>query len=268
MTFSSSAVVVAQEGTAAGLPAVRPPRRASRRRMVLLAGFLLPSLALFTTFVIYPMVRAVQMSLYDWDGFGPLIEFIGLSNFQFALADRGFQGAIGHTVFFMAASVLIQLPLALALALLVRRGLPGGRAFRLVLFLPYVFSDVVAAQIWNFLYQPRFGAVNAIIGAVGIPPQDWLGNERLAMPAIFVVMTWKWVGFWMTLYITGLSQIPEEIEEAARMDGVNAWQMIRHITLPMLAPTVRLTAYLALRIYAWLVLQGRVPEAANRMRSR
>ena len=243
----SAAIPVVLETSAADAPRASVNRRGSKGRATLIVAFLGPALLLFSLFVIYPAVQAFRFSLYDWSGFGPLANFTGLGNFRKALADPVYLAAIRHTVFFMVASVAIQLPLALGLALLIRRSVAGRRVFRLIFFLPFVLSEVVAAQIWNFLYQPDVGGVDAALKGVipGFTAQDWLGNRNLVLWAIFVVATWKYVGFWMTLFITGLNQIPDEIEEAALIDGVSPIQMLFRITLPMISSTLRLAAYLA-----------------------
>lgn len=241
-------IIPVARGTSAR-PALAPSGRGGHRlgRAVLIVSFLAPGLLLFSVFVIYPVAQAMRLSLYNWNGLGRLANFSGLENFRKALADPVFLAAIRHTLFFMVLSVAVQLPVALGLALLVRRNILGRRIFRLIFFLPFVLSEVVAAQIWNFLYQPDVGGVDAVLTRVvpGFTAQDWLGNRTLVLWAIFVIATWKWVGFWMTLFITGLNQIPEDIEEAAVIDGASPMQILFRITLPMIAPTIRLTTYLA-----------------------
>lgn len=223
-----------------------PPGRRLRRSLLII-GFLAPAAILFLGFVVWPIGQALVLGLFQWDGLGPPHEVVGLENYQSALTDPVFLGAIGHTLFFIVTSVVLQLPVALGLALLVRRNLIGSHIFRLIFFLPFVLSDVVAAQIWNFLYQPQFGGIDAIFAATipGFESQDWLGNGDLVLWAIFAVSTWKYLGFSMTLFITGLNQIPAEVEEAAMLDGASAFQTFWFVTLPMIGSTVRLAIYLA-----------------------
>ncbi len=227
--------------------ASRPSQSVRLRKALLVIAFLAPAGILFCGFVVYPIAQALRLGLYDWNGLGPPQDFIGLDNFRRALTDSTFIGATGHTLFFIAAAVVLQVPVALGLALLVRRNLPGGRVFRLIFFLPFVLSDVVAAQIWNFLYQPGFGGVDALLTSAvpGYQSQDWLGSSHLVLWAIFIVSTWKYLGFSMVLFIAGLNKVPAEIEEAALLDGASATQTFRYITLPMLGSTVRLVIYLA-----------------------
>ena len=232
--------------------AQRPVRIRARsvRRALIIIGFLAPAALIFTTFVLYPITQTVGVSLFSWEGLGPLTKFVGIANFQRAFGDAIFRGALINTVVLIAATLLTQLPAALGLALLMRRQFRGRTALRLIYFLPFVLSEVVAAEIWNFIYQPQYGAANTILGAIvpGFHPITWLGQADIALFAIFTVSCWKYVGFHMILFLTGLQQIPAELEEAARIDGASDRQVIWHITLPLLAGTIRLTVFLAVLI--------------------
>jgi raffinose/stachyose/melibiose transport system permease protein len=224
----------------------RPRRRINYNRLGVILLFLSPGAVLYTIFVVLPVGQAAYFSLFRWNGLGPISNFGGLDNFAKAFNDPVFIGALSHGLFFIVMSILIQLPLALALALLVGRRLPGRSLFRVLFFLPYVLSDVIAAVIWGFLLQPE-GAFNGLLKIFipGFESQAWLGDTNLVLFAIFIVLSWKFIGFHMTLYITGLQQIPQEIEEAAIIDGANAAQSLRYITLPLLSNTIRLTIYLS-----------------------
>ena len=146
----------------------------------------------------------------------------------------------------MAFSLLIQLPLSLGLSLLVARRLRGRGFFRLIFFLPYVLSEVVTGLIWNLIYHPDFGLLNRMIQSV-IPSFEsrvWLGIETV-MPALFAVITWKYFGFHLMLYVAGLQDIPAELEEAALIDGATSWQATRYVTVPMLSSTIRISVFLS-----------------------
>jgi raffinose/stachyose/melibiose transport system permease protein len=140
----------------------------------------------------------------------------------------------------------IQLPIALGLALLVRRGMHGRAFFRTVFFLPYVLSEVVTGLIWNFIYHPQSGINNLLVKVIpGFEPRGWLGETNSVLLAIFVVITWKFVGFHFILYLAGLQSIPAELEEAAWLDGASSARAIRDVTIPLLGPTVRLSVFLS-----------------------
>ena len=145
-------------------------------------------------------------------------------------------------------SLAIQLPLSLGLAIMVGRDLPGRAFFRTIFFMPYVLSEVITAIIWMSLFSPdpERGLINALLVLIpGVQPQTFLGDINQVMACVFVVLTWKYFGLHMLLYMAGLQNIPREIEEAALIDGANRWQMIRNITIPLLGSTIRTTIYLS-----------------------
>jgi len=195
---------------------------------------------------------------------GPAVDFIGFENFKRLITDKIFLKAVTNGVLIVIFSLGIQLPLAMMLAIMVGRKLRGRAFFRTVFFLPYVLSEVITAIIWLILYNPApiRGFINAVLLAIGLEPQAWLGDTRIVLPAIFVVLTWKYIGFHMLLYMTGLQNIPRDVEEAALIDGVNRRQMLSHITLPLLTGTIKTSVYLSvlgsLQVYAlvWLMTRG------------
>jgi len=219
------------------------PRALARAATITL--MLLPAAALYVLLVLLPVVQSAYYSLFRWNGLGPLQDFVGPDNYVRALGDGVFLGAVGHNLLIAALSLAIQLPLALGLALLVGRRLPGRVIFRTIFFLPFVLSDVVTGVLWLEVFNPQVGALNAIIGAVGIRPQAYLGNPDSVLLAVFAVMTWKYVGFHLILYVAGLQQIPAEIEEAARIDGATSLQVLQRITLPLLGSTIRVSVFLS-----------------------
>lgn len=223
----------------------KPMRRADIRRALTVVLFLLPALLLFTTFVVYPVLQAAYYSTWKWNGLGPLTNFVGLQNYVSVLNDSLFRTALKNNLFIMVLSVVLQLPFALGMALMVGRKLPGRAFFRLIFFLPYVLSEVITGLIWSFVYHPT-GLLNNFIKAV-YPAYDgivWLGYDTV-MPALFFVITWKYFGFHLLLFVAGLQDIPVDIEEAALIDGASQWQAIRYVTLPLLGSTIRLSIYLS-----------------------
>jgi len=236
--------------------------------------FLLPSVALFLIFVIIPIFQSVYFSFFDWNGLGPVEDFVAFKNFTKILNDKVFITAIKNGFIIVGLSLAIQLPLALALAIMVGRDLPGRSFFRTIFFLPYVFSEVMAGIMFLNLFNsdPDRGLINAILILIpGMKAQAWLGNTSLVMPCLFVVMTWKYFGIYLLLYMAGLQNIPAELEEAALIDGANKRQVLTNITIPLLSSTIRTTAYLSIIgslqqfILVWIMTKGGPVNASEMM---
>jgi raffinose/stachyose/melibiose transport system permease protein len=236
--------------------------------------FLAPALVVFLTFVVYPILQSVYYSLFNWKGFGPAVDFVGLSNYVSILSDQIFMKAVGNGFLIVALSLVIQLPMSLALALMVGRDLPGRAFFRTIFFMPYVISEVITAIMWLGLYNPdpERGFFNALLVLIpGVKAQAWLGNTSQVMACLFVVLTWKYFGLHMLLYMAGLQNIPAEIEEAARIDGANRRQLLGYITLPLLGGTIRTSVYLSVIgslqqfILVWIMTKGGPVNASEVM---
>jgi len=231
---------------------------------LLIALFLLPALILFLLFVVYPIFRSIYFSMFNWNGLGPAVDFVGLQNFKNILADQVFLKAVGNVLLIIIFSVGAQLPLALALAVLVGRNLPGRGIFRTIFFMPYVLSEINVAIMWMLLYNPDpdRGLLNAISVLLGGGPIGWLSDTNLVLFSIFIALTWKYFGFHMLLYLAGLQNIPHELEEAARIDGANSFQNFFYITLPLLGSTIRTSVYLSVLgsiqqfIMVWIMTKG------------
>jgi raffinose/stachyose/melibiose transport system permease protein len=250
----------------------RSTRRLQGRMTIVL--FLLPALALFLIFLVYPIFQSVYYSLFNWKGFGPAVDFVGLDNFKRILTDQIFLKSVGHGLLIVVLSLSIQLPLALALALMMGRSLRGRAFFRTIFFMPYILSEVITGIMWMILYNPNpnRGFINAILTLIpGIKAIPWLGNTSTVLMAIFIVLTWKFFGFYMLLYLAGLQNIPPEVEEAALIDGVNNRQMITHITIPLIGSTIRTSIYLSvlgsLQVFAlvWIMTKGGPVNASEVM---
>ena len=227
-----------------------PQTRSHRRTQdyLTIALFLAPAFILFLVFLVYPIFRSVYFSLFNWNGLGPAVDLVGLGNFRHILTDKVFIRAVGDCLLIVVLSLGIQLPLALALSIMVGRDLPGRAVFRTIFFMPYVLSEVITAIIWMGLFSadPSRGLINALwILIPGAQPQNFLSDIHQVMWCIFVVLSWKYFGLHMLLYLAGLQNIPKEIEEAALIDGANRWQLTRRITIPLLGGTIRTTVYLS-----------------------
>jgi raffinose/stachyose/melibiose transport system permease protein len=236
--------------------------------------FLLPASVLFLLFLVYPILQSLYYSLFNWKGFGPAVDFVALDNFKRILTDRIFMKAVGNGLLIVALSLTLQLPLSLALALMVGRDLPGRAFFRTIFFMPYVFSEVITAIMWLILYNPdpERGFINAVLILIpGVKSQPLLGSPAQVMGCLFVVLTWKYFGLHMLLYMAGVQNIPQEIEESARIDGANRRQLLMYITVPLLGSTIRTSVYLSvlgsLQVFAlvWIMTLGGPVNASEVM---
>jgi raffinose/stachyose/melibiose transport system permease protein len=225
---------------------INSPRRVQDLLAIFL--FLLPAFVIFLLFIIYPIFRAVYFSLFNWNGLGPATVFVGLNNFKQILTDHVFIKAVTDCLLIVILSLCIQLPLALMLAIMVGRDLPGRAFFRAIFFLPYVLSEVITAIIWMSMFSPdpERGFINALLVLIpGVHAQNFLGDVNQVLACVFIVLSWKYFGLHMLLYMAGLQNIPKEIEEAAVIDGANRWQTIRNVTIPLLGSTIRTTVLLS-----------------------
>ena len=244
----------------------------TRSRWLTIALFLLPGLALYVVFVLFPIVQAAHYSLFKWNGLQPLTDFIGLKNYQVALANGAFQTAIGNNVLIVVLSLAIQIPFSLGLAVLLNRRFPGRAIFRLIFFLPYVLSEAITGIVFSLMLRPE-GVVDSGLRSLGLGGliQDWLGDGGIVMVTLFVIISWKYFGFHMIILLAGLQGIPRELEEAAFIDGAGRWQAFRHISLPLLGPTLRVSVFLsmigALQLFdmIWVMTKGGPVGASNTM---
>ncbi|WP_137844055.1 sugar ABC transporter permease [Microbacterium sp. 2FI] len=233
-------------------PAPRARRGQTRKRLEIFL-FVTPALVLFIGFVILPVILAAVYSFYNlppafqWDDLAEPERFVGFDNYVRALTTPEFQKAIGNTFFILVMSLLIQGPIAIGVALLLNRRLRGRSVFRLLIFVPYVLAEVIAGLAWKLILQPT-GAVNATLESMGLGflARNWLADPEIALWTIFFILTWKYIGFAILLFLAGLQGIPEELAEAAQIDGASWWQVQRHITLPLLGPTIRIWAFLSI----------------------
>ena len=199
--------------------------------------FLAPSLSGLLIFIVYPIIASIGVSLTDWT-LPRDPNFIGLANFQTLLNDPKFWSALQYTVIFIALYVPLVFILALGLALLLNQKLRGMIIVRVATFMPVVASWVVVSLIWKWIFNPAYGPVNALITQLGFDGPDWLYQPGSALIAIVLTSVWKDVGYTALLYLGGLQGFSESYYEAARIDGAGRWQAFRHITLPMLTPTM------------------------------
>ena len=216
--------------------------------------FLAPALTVLGVFFLVPVLAGFGLSLTDFDLYALAnihnLRFAGLNNYLRLLERPLFWAALWNTVYFVAAGAPLSLIASLATALLLNSKLARFKSFfRTSLFAPVVTTLVAVAVIWRYLFNTRYGLINYVFGLIGIHPVNWLGDPRRAMPTIILFAVWKNFGYNMIIFLAGLQTIPEELYEAARIDGATAFRQFQHVTLPMLRPTLLLVGILTMAGY-------------------
>lgn len=202
-------------------------------------AFLVPMLIMFGAFTIWPIIASGYFALFDWNGIGWPEKFVGLANFKELFRDKLFWNAFKNTYVFALTQTAVKLPIALFLAILLNnRKLKSAAFYRTLFFLPVVTTTAIIGIIFTFILNPYNGALNNILKGVGLinQPIDWLGVGDLAFLMVVLVGAWQRIGQYMVYWLAGLQSVPEELYEAAKVDGANAWQVFRHITFPLLKP--------------------------------
>ncbi|WP_438872860.1 carbohydrate ABC transporter permease [Paractinoplanes hotanensis] len=227
---------------------MRPRRRgigwAQRLEIAALSG---PAILVFVGFVIFPVLMAAYYGFYRWKGFGKPTDFVWFDNYVTILQDSSFHDALWHNGQILVLSLVLQGPVAVLLALLLNRRMRGQSVIRVLIFVPYVIAEVIVGTAWALILQTN-GAANDVLRSIGLGGvvQDWLANPKLAIWSLMFILTWKYVGFAVILFLAGMQNIPDELSEAAAVDGASFWQTQRRITLPLLAPTIRIWAFLSI----------------------
>lgn len=243
-------------------------------KLLTVIAFLTPGFILMFTILYIPVTQSVKFSQYRWNGLGPLEENVGWENFErLYYADEYrqaelFREAVEHTLTIVSLSLLIQLPFAMMLALMVGRGeFVGKKLLRTIFFVPYVFSDPITAILWIYALHPSSGLVNTVLDTIipGFENVAWLGDPdkpQIALYSVFLVLTWKYFGVYMILYMAALQGVPRDLEDAARIDGANELNVLWRVTLPLIGRTIRLTIYLSVLgalqqfVIIWILTQG------------
>ncbi|MEU4338017.1 sugar ABC transporter permease [Micromonospora lupini] len=200
-------------------------------------SFILPNFIGFAVLTLLPVVVLFYVAFTNWNVFG-VADWTGTANFRRMWDDASFWTALRNTVYYAVFHIPLTLAAALGLALLLNRKLRGVRFFRTVAFFPYITSIVAIAVVWNQLFSPEYGPINALLGAVGVDnPPGWTASATWSMPAVIIVGTWRYMGYYMLLFLAGLQTIPAQLYEAAETDGASPWQRFVHVTLPGLRHT-------------------------------
>ena len=234
--------------------------------------FLTPALLVLGVFFFVPVLGALGLSLTDYDLYALAdirnLRFVGLHNYGELLQRPLFWTALGNTFYFVVVGVPLSIGASLGTALLLNSPLARMKAFhRTVLFAPVVTTVVAVAVIWRYLFNTRYGLVNHALAVLGLNPVDWLGDPHWAMPTIIAFAVWKNFGYNMIILLAGLQAIAPELYEAARIDGATRWRQFRHITLPMLRPTMVLVMVLTVAGYFQLFAEPYVMTEGGPLQS-
>jgi multiple sugar transport system permease protein len=234
--------------------------------------FVAPALLVIAVFFFFPIVAAFLISLTDFDIYALAdlanLRFVGVGNYLKLLQTPLFWQALGNTLYFVVAGVPLSIAASLGAALLLHSRLARFKPFfRTALFAPVVTTLVAVAVIWRYLLNTRYGLLNYALGGLGIDPIDWLGDPHWAMPAIILFAVWKNFGYNMIIFLAGLQSIPEELYEAARIDGASVWRQFASVTLPMLAPVVMLVGILTIAGYFQLFAEPYVMTQGGPLQS-
>ena len=236
----------AQQGISVPTPATTIPHAATRRWRWTKAGemavpyvFVAPLLLLMAVFIYWPLVYSLYLSFFDWNFVSPVKTFVGLDNYTGLPDDPRFMRSLRGTFIYIAALVPVQvfLPLLLAIVLWPIRKSRAQNSYRIILFSPTVIAYSVAAVMWLWLFNPQQGVINWVLRQFGFEGVNWLTNRDWAIWAVILVVTWKSLGFHLLLYLAALEAVPNDVVEAAQMDGASSWQIMRHIRFPLITPT-------------------------------
>ncbi|WP_395700885.1 carbohydrate ABC transporter permease [Aquabacterium sp.] len=234
--------------------------------------FVAPALAVIVLFFVGPVAAGLALSLTDFDLYALAdwhnLRFVGLANYAHVLQLPLFWKALGNTVYFVVVGVPLSIGVSLVCALLLHSRLARFKPlYRTALFAPVVTTVVAVAVIWRYLFHDRYGLVNAALGALGITGPDWLGDPAWSMPTIILFAVWKNFGYNMIILLAALQAIPEDLYEASRLDGAGAAAQLRHITLPLLGPTLLMVGVLTMAGYFQLFAEPYVMTQGGPLQS-
>lgn len=219
---------------------------ANKRKRRILFLFIVPALVFYLVFWISPVLMSFFYGLTNWRGLGDY-DFVGLDNFKFLIKEGTLFNSMRNTIIYAVIVVVWGNLQALALALLLNMKLKARGAFRTIFYIPALFSTIVVAFIWSYVYAPYYGMLYEVLGKVGIGENlNLLGSTSTALIAVAFVETWKTSGTMTIIYLAGLQNIPEEVMESARIDGCSAWQSTIRVKIPMLANTITINVMLGL----------------------
>lgn len=232
--------------------------------------FVIPALFFYGTFNLLGIVRTIYYSTMNWKGISANKEFIGLANYIAVAKDAMFWNALKNNLILVVVSVCVQLPGALLLALLLNAKIKGTKFFRTVFFMPQLLSTVATGIMWILFYDPNFGLLAKIVKGIGLKTSTAFLQGSTALPSILFVICWQFIPFYMILLKAGLTNVPEELYEAAKIDGADSWKCFWNITIPLIMPTLRSSAVLSLvgslkYFDLFYVMMGGAPNASTEL---
>lgn len=206
-------------------------------KMLTVCAFILPNFIGLFIFTLIPIVFAFILSFMEWDTANPMV-FVGLDNFMRLFKDSTFKIAFNNTLYYAVGTVPLTMIAALGLAMILNKNIKGRNLFRTAFFFPYIASLIAVVVVWNMLFHPDMGPVNSLLSFLGVKEVPrWAASVRWAMPTVILFSVWKYMGYYMVMYLAALQGVPRELYEAGEIDGTNKWQSFRYITLPTLTPT-------------------------------
>ena len=222
-------------------------RRAWKNRLTIFL-FLLPALLVYGFYNVYGIIRTFIYSTMKWTGLSPNMEFIGLGNYERLIKDSNVWHALGNNLILVVVSIVAQLSFGLILALIINSRVRGVKFLRTIYFMPMLLSTVATGILWILMFDPYFGLINQLLDGIGLGmlKQAWLGQQNTAMGSVLFVICWQYIPQYMILISAGMSNISEDVYEAATIDGANKFQQFLKITIPLLMPTLRISAVLSL----------------------
>ncbi|MGI9149691.1 MAG: carbohydrate ABC transporter permease [Chloroflexota bacterium] len=232
-------------------PVELPARVVARSGVPAYVWFTAPALAFYAVFFVFPTATAFWLGTYGWSGLGEIKPFVGLANFGQIITSAAFFRAASHNVAMFAGIFVLQNTVSLGLALLLNRSSPWAHIYRAIIFLPVITSAVATGFIWDTLLSPNIGAINPFLRDVGLGSfaRNWLADPALALAVVTLIQFWQWNGIAVVLYLAGLQGVPEELRQAARIDGADGWLTFLHVTFPLLAP-----AFTVLTVLSFIII--------------
>lgn len=252
------------EGEEQAMIVQRKSRLVGLRKLVTVLSFLAPALFFYGVFILYPIVKAVQLSFFDWNGNTEHMNFVGLQNYTTIIKDQIFINALLHNIYWVLLECVLVIIPVLILATMISSVKKGKMFFRSAFYLPAVLSLPVVAVIWGKIYDPFIGPINALLKMVGLPQMalNWLGDPVTVLPSLVVASVWVAYGFYMVLYLAGLQSIDYTLYEAADIDGASKKDKFIHVTLPSLRNIMNLVISMiiinSLKSFSmvWIITQG------------
>lgn len=209
--------------------------------------FVIPALVVYCVFSVYPLFSSFYYSMTNWDGYSVSIKYIGLANYKYLFQDKRFAIALQNTLKFVVLDVLLENGLGLINALMLEsRVVKGKKTLRGLFFVPVILPAIVVAFIWSYIYSFNGGFINVVLEALGASKIDFIGDGRIAIYFVILTGIWQWMSYRMVIYISGIQNIPTEIYEAAEVDGVNRFQRLKNITMPLLMPSFKINMTLCM----------------------